>query len=742
MSTDPLRDPREDPRLAALPEVDGYRVLDRRYVLYDVLGTGGMGTVYRGRHLHLDLEVAVKCLDPGLVRRDPRAVERFHREGRAASRIDHPGVVRVLDVGECAGIHFLAMEYVDGENVRDRVRRKGRLELGEGLALALAVARGLAAVHAARLVHRDVKPENVLVAKTGAVKLADFGLAKGPDALSELTLSGALLGTPRYMAPEQLGDAKHAGPAADVYAFGATLFYLFAGRDAIRGTSLAEILDRVRAEPFPQLRTVRPDVPAELDALVARCVAKDPARRPADASAVARALELLASGPAASLADGEAGSAPGDSVVSPPPEPTLEGIRRSLRRQRRPARAPRPPDSPAARSSHPPRAAAEYPARSGLRQAVASAVRRVAAAAWQVNRGLPAGTVSGAGRAGSGVTGRQGTEALSRRVVRAVTCSSLALLPLAAAVLLVYFTIEDIADHGAKSFLFTDAGDATLLVALLAASLAMLACAFYAWRRRAPWAILALVLFPIPLPVVALLDILERLLPVFGNPHVDTSFLDWALKPLLLLPFAAPHVAALALVVLEHEPRSSGLGALGRLFTGRCPTWFVWHRRALAALALSFVLAGAGHSVVAAVKRRTLLEPEERRYVSGSWRVVDDVTPREPVRGWLGIPLDLDLSRNGEVWTFYRDRLLEHRYPDEDGTGFVSGHPPLPARWRVDTVTTPGQAHLVLEDIWDGAPRIRYEVRPATGDVDRLELLEVGGEGCFALVRVPRVTSE
>ena len=305
MPSDPRPDLDSDPLLQNLPDGGEGKLLDRRYELFEVLGAGGMGTVYRGRQRHLEREVAVKCLDPRLVQRDPKAVERFHREGRAAERIEHPNVVRVHDVAESEGLHYLVMEYVDGEDVRERVRRSGPLALGEALRIALDVARGLAAVHKAELVHRDLKPGNVLVSKAGVVKLADFGLAKGPEELGELTVTGSSMGTPRYMAPEQFGGAKHAGPRADVYALGATVYFLLTGRDGVEGDSFVEIMERVRSEPFPRLREARPDAPRELDELVARCTAQDPDRRPADAGAVVRELEGLLLG----------------STVAPPPDP-------------------------------------------------------------------------------------------------------------------------------------------------------------------------------------------------------------------------------------------------------------------------------------------------------------------------------------------------------------------------------------------------------------------------------------
>ncbi|MFT7463744.1 MAG: serine/threonine protein kinase, partial [Pseudohongiellaceae bacterium] len=181
MTTVPPRDLRTDPLLRDVPDGEGHKVLDGRYVLFEVLGRGGMGVVYRAHHLGLDVEVAIKCLDPSLAHGDEQFVLRFEREARAAARVKNAHVVAVQDVSWASGLHYIAMEFVAGENARQRVQRKGGLALGEALAIALGASRGLAAAHSAGLVHRDVKPDNILVSCTGEVKIADLGLAKFAD---------------------------------------------------------------------------------------------------------------------------------------------------------------------------------------------------------------------------------------------------------------------------------------------------------------------------------------------------------------------------------------------------------------------------------------------------------------------------------------------------------------------------------------------------------------------------------
>lgn len=338
MTNPPDRDPRHDPLLDALPESEGYKVLDGRFVLYDVLGKGGMGVVYRGQHLGLGIEVAVKCLDPVLARHDPQFVVRFEKEARAAALIDDPHVVRVHDVAEASGLHYIAMQYVAGENGRQRVERKGPLPVTEAVTIALGGARGLAAAHTAGLIHRDVKPDNILISADGEVKLADLGLSK-MEGDSGMTYTGAAMGTPRYMPPEQYKDAKNVGTRADVYSLGATLYFLLVGDDAIDGQSPPEVMMQVCSGDFPRVMTKLPGIAPEIDELVARCTALDPAERPADGAALVE--QLLALGVAAEnlREDQENMTLLGVSQVSPPPMKTLLSIQTGLAAGRTQAKA-------------------------------------------------------------------------------------------------------------------------------------------------------------------------------------------------------------------------------------------------------------------------------------------------------------------------------------------------------------------------------------------------------------------
>ena len=302
MSNDPLT----DPLLSDVPEVDGFKVLEP-CVLHSTLGKGGMGTVYRGRHQNLGVDVAIKCLKPELAREDQQFVARFQREARAAAQLTHSNVVHVYDVRECSGVHYLVMEFVEGENVRERVKRRGPLPVGEALQIAHGAARGLAAAHRTGMVHRDIKPDNILISRDGVVKVADLGLAKPGDGQAGMTRSNVVMGTPQYMPPEQWKGVKHVGPQADVWALGATIYFMLTGRHAIGGKKFSEVHLQVTSKPFPDVRAVRPEAGPELAAVLDRCTRSDPAERYADCSELVVALDELLRAPGAS-ADGDDGA--------------------------------------------------------------------------------------------------------------------------------------------------------------------------------------------------------------------------------------------------------------------------------------------------------------------------------------------------------------------------------------------------------------------------------------------------
>lgn len=273
--------------LGRAPTIDGWKLLDPVLVIKKI-GGGGMGSVYFGRHLNLDIEVAVKCLDHALASRDREFVARFQREAKVAASINHQNLIHVYDVAQNHGIHYLVMEFVSGETVSRRVRRKGPLPELEALRIFRDAARGLAAAHKKGIVHRDVKPDNILISADGDVKVADLGLAKAFDEKTDaMTSTNVTLGTPQYMPPEQWEDVRLVGPATDVYALAHTLYFMLTGREAWSGKSIVELAKRIATEDFPDPADLREGLSSAVRELIARCTARDPKKRPADAAAAA-----------------------------------------------------------------------------------------------------------------------------------------------------------------------------------------------------------------------------------------------------------------------------------------------------------------------------------------------------------------------------------------------------------------------------------------------------------------------
>jgi len=274
----PPVDPAADPLVG--------RLLDGRYRLDRPLARGGMATVYLGTDTRLDRVVAVKVLRAALAE-DPEFVERFTREARAAAALSSPDVVAVFDQGRDAatGAAYLVMEHVRGRTLRDVLRERGSLPAGAALRLLEPVLRALTAAHAAGIVHRDVKPENVLVADDGRVKVADFGLARAFQTSSLTATTGVLLGTVAYLAPEQVEHGS-ADPRTDVYAAGIVLWELLTGTPPYESDSPLSVAYRHVHEDVPAPSTVVPGVPPAVDELVLRATRRDPAARPVDAGAL------------------------------------------------------------------------------------------------------------------------------------------------------------------------------------------------------------------------------------------------------------------------------------------------------------------------------------------------------------------------------------------------------------------------------------------------------------------------
>ncbi len=245
-----------------------------------------MAVVELAQDTELGRTVAVKLLADNLAR-DRALRERFLREARLAAGLAHPNVVRVFDAGEDDGRPFIVMEYVDGQTVDELLRSEGRLSPNAAVEVAIQVCAGLEAAHAAGLVHRDIKPQNLLVRADGVLKIADFGIARMDDG-TRLTATGTVLGTAAYLAPEQ-ASGEDVTAAADIYALGAVLYELLTGRPPRRVETLAALVPSLD-EPIAPVRELAPEIPSELELVVMRCLARHPQYRPPSAAELAAEL--------------------------------------------------------------------------------------------------------------------------------------------------------------------------------------------------------------------------------------------------------------------------------------------------------------------------------------------------------------------------------------------------------------------------------------------------------------------
>jgi serine/threonine-protein kinase len=264
-----------------------------RYEVERTLGRGGMATVFLARDGALQRQVALKVLAPDLPG-DGAFRERFLREARLAARLSHPNVVRVFDAGEADGQPYIVMEYVPGETVADLLARRRKVTPAEAVDIAAQACEALEHAHEHGLVHRDVKPQNLLVREDGCVKLADLGIARAAES-THLTQRGTILGTAAYLSPEQAAG-EEVTPAADVYSIGAVLYELLTGRTPYEFSSLVELAAKQAGGEIVPPRDLEPGIPDRLEALVMRCLARDPQFRPSSAGEVAAELRAALDG--------------------------------------------------------------------------------------------------------------------------------------------------------------------------------------------------------------------------------------------------------------------------------------------------------------------------------------------------------------------------------------------------------------------------------------------------------------
>ena len=328
--------PMPQPEAAAPPE----QLYEDRYVVGPILGKGGTCCVYRAWDTQLQRYVALKRLEPPLSE-DEHIRARFHREGRAIARLSHPNVVTLIDRGSTETEEYLVFEYVEGRSLKDLITADGPLDPRQAGQIAGQVAEGLAHVHLAGLVHRDVKPQNILLDSEQRARLTDFGIAIGPD-WTRVTRVGAIVGSSRYMSPEQI-QSRPVDGRSDLYSLGLVFYEMLAGKPAFDGTTLAEIGRKHLREKPESLHDIRPDIPPGVERVVMRCLEKLPENRFQSMEEFLGALvglgiyeprrssggllDFLLGGREDSLGDSGEWTPPADALVPLPP-----GVRRTDRR--------------------------------------------------------------------------------------------------------------------------------------------------------------------------------------------------------------------------------------------------------------------------------------------------------------------------------------------------------------------------------------------------------------------------
>ena len=262
-----------------------------KYKIVKKLGQGGMGEVYLGEDTKLGRKAAIKVLSKALAGKGD-FVERFYREARSMAKMNHDNAVSVYDVDQDDGLHYVAMEFVDGKSMQGWMDKLGKLPVGDALHVTLRCAEALQVAHNQNMVHRDIKPDNVMMTTKGKVKVADFGLAKATDEDMSMTQSGTGLGTPYYMAPEQARNAKHVDGRTDIYALGITLYYFVTGKLPFSGNSALEVIMNKEKGQFTAARKLNSEVPEKLDLIIDKMIAKDLTIRCKDCG---EAIKLLSS---------------------------------------------------------------------------------------------------------------------------------------------------------------------------------------------------------------------------------------------------------------------------------------------------------------------------------------------------------------------------------------------------------------------------------------------------------------
>jgi serine/threonine-protein kinase len=292
-STKPLslpadRKPAASKTVIKLTQLGDFRLLAK-------LGQGGMGSVFKAEQMSRNRLVALKVMNKDLARK-PGYIERFQQESRFMGRLNHPNLIKCYAAGESHGFVYLAMEFIDGGSLGDRLSKEKVLTPSEAVRIALGIAHGLKAAHEVGLVHRDIKPDNILMSSNGQPKISDLGLAKSNDDDSGLTQTGICVGTPFFASLEQIRDAKSADARADIYALGCVLYLMLVGTLPFEANSLLGMIKAKEKGTYELASVARPGTPASLDRIMTKCLAKSPDGRYSSCHELIEDLELTGLG--------------------------------------------------------------------------------------------------------------------------------------------------------------------------------------------------------------------------------------------------------------------------------------------------------------------------------------------------------------------------------------------------------------------------------------------------------------